>query len=93
MADYGARIYSETGELIFSSDMSILKLQGIKVIRGAGYQAISLKGSQRPFFMAIPINRNLAAGRVIELSFDRVNNYIRYHSINDQEYLLYYGSY
>lgn len=93
MSDYGVEIYAENKRRLFTSHQRILKLQGFRVIRGSGGQKIELKQYQRPFFMASPINTNIVAGRIIELRFDSNSQHVIFSSPNDQEYILYYGTY
>ena len=93
MSDYGVEIYEENNRRLFTSHQSVLKLQGFRVIRGSGGQKIELKQYQRPFFMVSPINTNIVAGRIIELRFDQDSQHVIFSSPNDQEYILYYGTY
>ena len=93
MADYGMQVFAPDGRLIFHSERRVLKLQGVATIRGSGWQPITVKKHEIPFYMAIPYGTSLASGRIVELSYDANNSVIRYDSINDKEYLLYYGTY
>lgn len=93
MAYYGMQVFGPDGRLIFNSERRVLKLQGVVVVKGTGAQPIIVKQHEIPFFMAVPYNSNIASGRIVELSYDANNSVIRYNSINDKEYLLYYGTY
>lgn len=93
MADYGMQIFDESGRIMFTSQKRILKLQGYRLISGAGVQRINLKPGQKPFYMALPLNTNIVAGRIVTLSFDYQNSNVVFSSANYQEYILYYGTY
>lgn len=93
MAHYAMQVFGPDGRLIFDSDRKVLKLQGVVVVKGVGAQPIIVKQHEIPFFMAMPYNSNIASGRMVELSYDANNSVVRYNSISDNEYLLYYGTY
>lgn len=93
MAYYAMQVFGPDGRLIFDSERRVLKLQGVAVVRGVGAQPIIVKQHEIPFFMAMPYNSNIASGRMVELSYDANNSVVRYNSISDNEYLLYYGTY
>lgn len=93
MAEYGMQVFSPDWRMIFNSERRVLKLQGVSVIKGVGTQPIIVKQHEIPFFMVVPFSANLASGRMIQVSYDANNGVITYDSVNDKEYLLYYGTY
>ena len=93
MAYYAMQVFAPDGRMIFNSERRVLKLQGVSVIKGVGGQPIVVKNHEIPFFMVIPYDTNILGGRIVDLSYDANNSVIRYNSINDKEYLLYYGTY
>lgn len=90
---FGIQTFDEKGNLLFTSERRIAKLQGWRIIKGWGAQSIKLKQGQYPFFIAVPYSKVVASNRMLELKFDHPSSSVYFHSINNNEYILYYGTY
>lgn len=84
---FGIQTFDEKENLLFTSGRRIAKLQGW------GAQSIKLKQGQYPFFIAVPYSKVVASNRMLELKFDHPSSSVYFHSINNNEYILYYGTY
>lgn len=88
---FGIQTFDENHNLIFNSNKRVAKLQGWKIAKGWGSQFIKLKQGQKPFFFAVPYGDVIANNRLLELKFDVGSSSVLYNSINNNEFILYYG--